>query len=113
VVDGERVGLLTYDRCGDDVEVVTLHVDTPGRGTGRALMDNLRDEARRTAARRIWLVTTNDNTRAIRFYQQWGMDLVALHADGVTESRRVKPSIPITGDHGIPVRHELEFELRL
>jgi hypothetical protein len=41
------------------------------------------------------------------------MDLVALHRDGVTRSRALKPSIPFSGADGVPLRHELEFELVL
>ncbi len=110
LVEGEPVGLLTYARQGDEVEIVTIHVEREGVGVGRALMDAVLSEARRTRARRIWLVTTNDNIRAIRFYQRWGMDLVALIKDGVAASRKVKPSIPLVGSDGILVRHELEFE---
>jgi len=33
--------------------------------------------------------------------------------DLVTLSRKVKPSIPFVGHFGIPLRHELEFELLL
>ncbi|HXQ74926.1 MAG TPA: GNAT family N-acetyltransferase [Acidimicrobiales bacterium] len=82
-------------------------------GPGRALMDAVLRGARRTATRRLWLVTTNDNIRAIRFHQRWGMDLAAFVRHGVAASRKVKPSIPMVGDEGIPVRHELEFELCL
>jgi hypothetical protein len=28
----------------------------------------------------LWLVTTNDNTHALRFFQRWGLDLVASTA---------------------------------
>jgi len=38
---------------------------------------------------------------------------VALHRDGVTAGRRLKPGIPELGLDGIPLRHELELELRL
>ena len=41
------------------------------------------------------------------------MDLAALHRDGVSRSRAVKSSIPLVGHDGVPVRHELEFELLL
>jgi ribosomal protein S18 acetylase RimI-like enzyme len=113
LVDDTPVGLVTVARRGDDLEVVTIHVEHEGRGVGRALMDVVRDHARRTGVRRIWLITTNDNVRALRFYQRWGMDLVALVRDGVAASRAVKPSIPACGRDGIPIRHELELELRL
>ena len=58
-------------------------------------------------------ITTNDNLRAIGFYQRWGMDLVRLVHDGVVRSRLLKPTIPATGHGGITIRHELELELVL
>jgi ribosomal protein S18 acetylase RimI-like enzyme len=113
VVDGRMAGLVTYARRGDELEIVTLHVDEEGRGVGRGLMDGVLRHARGAGIRRMWLTTTNDNVRALAFYQRWGMDLVALVRDGVADSRLVKPSIPTTGSNGIPVRHELELERRL
>jgi ribosomal protein S18 acetylase RimI-like enzyme len=112
-LDGELAGLLTFARRDDELEVVTLHVEQEGRGVGRALMDAVLSHARDARIHRIWLTTTNDNVRAIAFYQRWGMDLVALIRDGVAVSRLVKPSIPMVGGNGIPIRHELEFELLL
>ena len=72
----------------------------------------MRDEARRHGARRLWLVTTNDNTHALRFYQRRGFDLVRLDRGAVDRARVLKPSIPLEND-GIPMRHELELELLL
>ena len=109
----ERVGLLTYAERGDELEVVTLHAERPGRGVGRRLMDAVRSHAEIRGLDRIWLVTTNDNVRALGFYQRWGMDLVALHRDGAARSRAVKPAIPERSSSGIPIRHELELELRM
>jgi ribosomal protein S18 acetylase RimI-like enzyme len=113
VVDEQPVGLLTYARRGDEIEVVTLHVDREGGGVGRALMDAVWNEAQGSDVRRLWRATTNDNIRAIGFYQSWGMDLVEFVPDGVAAWRRAKPDIPMLGSAGIPVRHELVFELRL
>ena len=62
---------------------------------------------------RLWLVTTNDNTPAIRFYQRQGWDLVELHHDAVAKARAAKPAIPLRGHDDIEIRHELMFELRL
>jgi ribosomal protein S18 acetylase RimI-like enzyme len=113
-LDGDgRVGLLTYAARDDGIEVVTIESLAEGLGVGTALMDAVRSLATAGDATRIWLVTTNDNVRAIGFYQRWGMDLVGVIRDGVTRSRLVKPSIPTVGQHGIPMRHELEFELVL
>jgi hypothetical protein len=54
--------------------------------------------------------TSNDNIRAIRFYQRRGFDMRAVHLDAITEARKLKPTIPLLGYDGIPVRHEIEFE---
>ncbi len=107
-----RAGLATYAVRSDGLEVVTIQALIEGVGVGRALMDGLRDHGLEVGARRLWLTTTNDNVRAFRFYQRWGMDLVSVIRDGVAASRRVKPSIPEFGNEGIPIRHELEFELQ-
>ncbi|GAA2318165.1 hypothetical protein GCM10010149_83290 [Nonomuraea roseoviolacea subsp. roseoviolacea] len=110
----EPAGLVTYvERDGGrEVEVVTLDAWLPGRGVGRALLDAVRGEAVRRGADRLTLITTNDNTHALRFYQRYGFDLVALHRHGVDAARRLKPGIPAEAD-GIPIRHELELELPL
>ena len=84
-----------------------------GIGVGRALLDAVRDAAVETGCRRLWLVTTNDNVRALKVYQRWGMDLVALRRDAVTEARTLKPTIPERDADGIPLKHELELELLL
>lgn len=109
----ERAALVTYAERSDGIEIVTLQSLVEGEGLGRALMDRMRMFALGRDAPRLWLSTTNDNVRAFSFYQRWGMDLVRFIRDGAEASRQVKPSIPVLGQHGIPLRHELEFELRL
>jgi ribosomal protein S18 acetylase RimI-like enzyme len=113
VLAGERMGLLTYAVRGDDCEVVTIRSLREGEGIGRALLDAARDAATAAGCRRLWLITTNNNMRALRVYQRWGMEIVALHRNAVAEARRLKPSIPERDTHGIPIAHELELELRL
>ena len=34
-------------------------------------------------------------------------------AAGIEPSRKIKPTIPLTGDDDIPIRHEIEIELVL
>jgi len=91
---------------------VSLDAVPQGQGTGTALIKTIRSLARASGARRIWLVTTNGNTDALRFYQRRGFDLVAVHRDAVTAARRLKPTIPLE-EFGIPLRHEIELELVL
>ncbi|MGV9309282.1 MULTISPECIES: GNAT family N-acetyltransferase [unclassified Nonomuraea] len=109
-LDGALAGLVTYAVRGREWEVVTLDAVIPGRGAATALLDALRQAARAAGATRLWLVTTNDNTHALRFYQRRGFDLVALHRNAVERARALKPSIPAVSD-GIPIAHELELAL--
>ena len=111
--DGHIAGALTYDVRDGEMEAVTIDAFIEGAGAGRALIEAAAAEARRLGCRRLWLITTNDNTPALRFYQRCGMTLAALRRDAVGESRRLKPEIPETGLDDIPIRDELEFELQL
>ncbi len=110
---GRRAGIALVDIRGGELEVVVLSTTRPRRGVGRALLEQCVAEARERGCRRVWLITTNDNVGALTFYQRVGMDLCALHRNAVRDARALKPSIPLRGDAGVPIRHELELELVL
>jgi GNAT superfamily N-acetyltransferase len=106
----EPVGLLTYHADNGRMEIVSLDSLREGRGIGSALMQAVEEAALREGVRRLWLITTNDNLHALRFYQKRGYVLAALHANAVATARRIKPEIPLIGNDGIPIRDELELE---
>ena len=108
-----KVGLLTYEIIGDQCEVVTLDAFTKFSGIGTALMERGTKAARKAGCRRFWLITTNDNLDAIRFYHRRGMTIAAVHVGAILQSRKLKPSIPEIGSYGIPLRDEIEFEMSL
>jgi ribosomal protein S18 acetylase RimI-like enzyme len=109
---GEVVGLLTYAVREDVAELVTINAFAGG-GVGAALLGALVEQCRGAGVRRVHVTTTNDNTRALRFYQRAGFRLTALRVDAVSEARKVKPEIPVLGHDGIPVRDELELTMEL
>lgn len=110
--EGHPAGLLTYRWEDDACELVCIVAREPHRGVGTELLDALVREVDDRA--RIWLVTTNDNLDALRFYQRRGFVLSALRPGAVDETRRtLKPELPPTGAFGIPIRDELELELEL
>jgi GNAT superfamily N-acetyltransferase len=112
--DGRLLGVLTYVVDGARCEVLTLHADERRRGVGSALIAAVRDIAAEAGCTTLWLITTNDNVDALRFYQRRGFRLAALHAGSVDVSRaRLKAEIPEVGDHGIPLRDEIVLELDL
>lgn len=108
---GDRIaGLVTYHVAGSECEIVTIDSVLEGRGIGTALIAAVEQVAREQGCRRLWLITTNDNIPALRFYQTRGFVLAALYRDAVSESRVLKPQIPLLGHDGIPIRDEIEFE---
>lgn len=110
---GDLVGLVTFREEGDVTEVVTLDSFSEGEGVGSALLEAVADHARDQRKSHLWLITTNDNIPAIRFYQRRGWDMVALHHGALARSRELKPEIPTHGLDGVPIDHEIEFRLAL
>ena len=109
-LSGKRTGLLTYHSAEGEFEIITLDSIEPNRGVGTALITECLNLARSSRCTRVWLITTNDNTPALRFYQKRGFHIAAIHQDALDESRKIKPEIPLIGMDGIPIRDEIELE---
>lgn len=111
---GRLLGLAFYSVEDGECELVVLDTMEPGHGVGTVLLDAVIDRARDEGCSRVWLVTTNDNTSAMRFYQRHGMRLAAAYPGAADVARAsIKPEIPVSGEDGIPIHDEIEFELRL
>ncbi|HEY0998832.1 MAG TPA: GNAT family N-acetyltransferase [Streptosporangiaceae bacterium] len=111
--DGQLLGMLTYlpTRDWQQCEILTLHADEQWRGAGAALVEAAAQLARGQGCTRLWVITTNDNVDALRFYQRRGFCLVRVHRGAVDRSRAsLKPEIPEVGAYGIPLRDEIELE---
>ncbi len=112
-VTGDWSGLVTYDIRGGECEIISLDSLQAGRGIGTQLVEAVVDEARRRGCARIVVSTTNDNLRAVGFYQKRGFTLQRIRAGAVNESRKLKAGIPSIGENGIPLHDEIELEMRL
>ncbi len=108
-IDGQRVGLATLHIVDGGCEVVTLNSEQQGEGAGSALLAAAEAYARDRGCRRLWLITTNDKARALRFYQDRGLQIVALRRGAVSTARMLKPEIPLTGENGVPIEDEIEL----
>ena len=110
---GKRAGLATYNIEDSDCELVSIQSLLEGHGAGSALLDAVREAAKIAGCKRFWLITTNDNLRALGFYQKRGMSLVAVYRNAMEAARKLKPQIPMIGQNGIPLRDEIELETTL
>jgi N-acetylglutamate synthase-like GNAT family acetyltransferase len=106
------IGLVTYS-LENDCEIVTLDSVETGKGLGTQLIEKVKEVAKKEDKKRLWLITTNDNTNALIFYQKKGFTIAAIHINEISNSRKLKPEIPLVGFNSIPIRDEIELEMQL
>ena len=104
------IGLITYNIENQNCEIVTLNSKIENIGLGTELVNRVIEVAQVNDCSRVWFITTNDNLKAIRYYQKRGFEWIEFHKNAVIELRRIKPEIPQLGFDEIPIRHEIEFE---
>ncbi len=112
-VDEEPIGVLTYNLIGNECEIVTLNSWREGLGVGTSLIEATRQTAIRTGCKRLFLVTTNNNLIALRFYQKRGFIISAVRINAIAKSRILKPQIPLLDADSLPIRDEIELEILL
>jgi len=105
--DDTLVGLVTCLVKGQQCEIVTLNSFREGEGIGDALMQVIESYALSKQCTTCMLVTTNDNLNALGFYQRRGFYIAEVRPGEVDESRKVKMSIPLIAENGIPIRDEI------
>ncbi len=106
-------GLITYQIRMPECEIITLDSLVEGVGIGRQLVDKVKNIAIEGGCNRLTVITTNDNLEAIGFYQRRGLRLRAVFPGAVEKSRELKPTIPMNGNNGIPIRDEILLEMSL
>jgi GNAT superfamily N-acetyltransferase len=109
LMNANHQGLATYRWHGQDAELVTLNAVPAGMGTGPALIETLAARLQAEGCTRLWLTTTNDNLSVLRFYQRRGFRLMQVRTGAVDAARKLKPSIPMIGEHGIAIHDELDL----
>lgn len=111
VVAGAREGLAQTRPTGQGwLDLATLVSLSPGRGIGRALIAEVKRQARAGSFAGVAVTTTNDNLRALDLYQRNGFRLFALRPGAVDLAREtLKPQIPVLAANGLPIRDEIEL----
>ena len=112
ISNGNNVGLITYYIESGECEIVTVDSLEKSRGIGSKLIEEVIKTAESNKCTRICVITTNDNMNALKFYQKRGFFLAALYPNALVKSRKLKPEIPETGIDGLPLRDEIELEMK-
>lgn len=109
--EGEIVGVTSYKREGDAINLVMLNVlpRWQGRGAARNLIAAVIETARADGASRIILSTTNDNLPALGIYQRAGFTITRVIVGKMLEHHG---GVEL-GFAGIPMRDEIQMELWL
>jgi DNA-3-methyladenine glycosylase I len=110
---GERIGLATFVKKMNHLEIITLNSLNPGIGIGTALISVIRERARKDAYSRVILTTTNDNLNALDFFQKLGFVIDKIRSGEVDQARKIKPAIPMISSDGIPIQDEIDLELKI
>jgi len=106
----KKLGICLYRIENNECEMVVLEAFEQGKGIGTALVDKLIESCSNARIKRIWLITTNDNIDALRYYQKHGFEFVCIYRNEIEYSRKIKPEIPIIGNYGITIKDEIEME---
>lgn len=113
VEDDKIIGLIVFRIEDRECEILSLDSLSENRGIGSRLLEEVIKVSRNTGCNRIWLITSNDNTYAMRFHQKRRFEFKAVYINAIEEARRIKPQITMVGYDDIPIKHEIEMELLL
>lgn len=104
---GEIIGAVTFKRHDRVIEIISLDSVLENQGIGSRLIMMVELIAVEHQFPLIRVITTNDNMRALSFYQRKGYRIKEVIQGAVDRARQVKPEIPLIGEHGIPIYDEL------
>jgi len=107
------IGVITYVIEENECEIISLNSFILNRGIGTSLIEKIKQIAKDKKCERLKLITTNDNIRAIEFYQRRGFNFSNIYLNAMELSRKLKPQIPLFAENGLPIRDEIEFEIKL
>ena len=113
VKDNEIIGLITYMIENNECEIVSLNSFEENKGIATRLINIVKELAVKKKCVRLKLITTNDNIKGIEFYQKRGFVFSNIYVNAIESSRKLKPEIPMFADNGLPIRDEIEFEIKL
>lgn len=112
-IDGQIGAVIVYNIARSRFEVVSINSTIQGKGLGSTLIEKCKEIAKEKGLKSVWLVTSNDNIDALKFYQKRGFRITKVYPGAIDEARKIKPNIPEIGDYGIPLKDALELEYKI
>jgi len=111
IKNSQILGIALYDIAQKSYEIVAMTSFISNTGIGSMLLQKSIETAHHKECEKIWLVTTNDDLESLSFFQKRKFELVKIHRHSITRLREEseEETIPIIGNHGIPLKHELEL----
>jgi GNAT superfamily N-acetyltransferase len=113
VSENEVLGYLLYEFHDGVCEIMVLESVAHNIGIATALIEQVKRTAKSGGVRKLIVQTSNDNTNAFRFYQRRGFTISEYRLGALGVARQLKPSIPLLGEDGIPLRDEIEFAIEV
>ena len=106
-------GAVTYSISKGKLELVSLNSRIENQGIATRLINQVKQTAQEYNIKTLCVTTTNENIKAMLFYQKRGFRFSEIIVDAVTKTRKLKPSIPLYSEQGIPIHDEIVFVLQL
>jgi N-acetylglutamate synthase-like GNAT family acetyltransferase len=108
--DGTIVGAASYRCVGNVLNLVMLNVQPQWRGRGvvTELIAAVLQEAGAQGVERVFATVTNDDLPGLGLFQRLGFTITGVLVGRLARTGGVEP-----GFDGIPVRDEIQLELRL
>ncbi|QHW35945.1 GNAT family N-acetyltransferase [Staphylococcus ursi] len=104
---GSLMGVLIYKIGMDILEIISLDSYKENQGIGSQLVQHVENIAHSLNIHTLQVITTNENIKALYFYQKNGYRMSDIRPNAVDVARRIKPSIPLIGDNGIAIKDEI------
>jgi ribosomal protein S18 acetylase RimI-like enzyme len=111
IEDKKIIGIGLYEIKNGECEIVLLETFKQNTGIGTKIIEKIKETAKQNKCKRLWLVTSNDNINALKFYQKRGFVFKNIYINEMENARKLKPEIPLLGNYGIPIKDEIEFEM--
>ena len=107
------IAVITYRIVGFSLEIISLDSVYENKGIGSLLINKIKAFANECNLKNIIVIITNDNLRALGFYQRRGFVLNKVFFDSIKQARKLKSEIPIKNKNGILIRDEIELKFVL